>query len=228
MHSKLSRGAPHESPAAENISEQTLSPNQKSTSISRSELPAVNGQRRSSAVSVSRQQLYPSYKRMNSKTSLPPIDPPPSASPILDTDSDESFSLLREKLLNPGLERGAQKKLSPQKKSPKRVSLKKSHSTQVLSCSSSEQTQQQFIITSSSEKRLPTQALGQLSPQKKETTKDKKISSRVPPPAEGVSVRRLSMQRFSLAKIEVPTFEIDQWTVLPSTFNSALRMVLDS
>lgn len=219
MSSKFSGGTLRDG-SAQNIAERITSPKQQtSTSPSKSELPPVVSGSKKNPTDNSRQHLYPSYKRLNSKISLPPIDPP-LATLTLDTESDESFSLLRTKLLNPE----AQKKMTPQKK-PKRVALKKSRSTQSLPSS-----EKQAILTSSSEKQLSSSsALAKTSsPQKADSIPKDKVASRRGS-LEGASVRRLSMaQRLSLAKVETPTSRMDQWTVLSSTTNSALRIVVDS
>lgn len=214
MNSKLSNGIPPDGLVQNKSDEQIILPRQTSTSPSKSELlPVLNGGKKTKAADHSRQHLYPSYKRLHSKISLPPIDSPPSTL-NLDTQSDESFSLLRTKLLNPE----AQKQLSPQEK-PKRVALKKTRSTQSLPTNETQKT----IKTSSSEKHLQTSK----SPQRDLAPKDTISSRRAS--LEGTSVRRLSMaQRLSLAKVETPTSRVDQWTVLSSAINSALRIVVDS
>jgi hypothetical protein len=200
----------------EEVGEEVVVPTRKSKTTTT--LPVLT-ERRKMSQSSSRQNLYPSYKRLNS--ALPPIDEPSSPN-LKNTSADEvgeSFTL-KARLLNPESE----KKPSP-KKTPKRIEMKKSQSNSALLPTPVIQSP---MVSSSSEKHIAPSRASQgtekvsSEPQKKKTLSDGKKSSPVIR-----ETHRSSTSRLSLAKIDVATTQIDQWTVISSTINSALHVVVD-
>lgn len=175
-----------------------LSRPRKKSFLSKSEVPMSRGLRKSSIIS-SRQHLYPSYKRIDSKVILTPIDST-AQNRNIKVQSEESF-VLQAKLLSSDCLKKETTKV--QKKIKKRNSIEFENAPSSPSLATCEE-----LISS-----YHPPVTDKISPSKN---------------LEIPAGRRFSLPKLSLGKMDLPTTLIEQWTVHSSTTNSALHLVVDN